>query len=179
MSAEVRRRDAPVRQSGRGATVPWKVRSGSNMAVFGKRSRGRPGPGVVEQHWPIRTTADNLESDSGRCIATEMGMCVHPPADSTCSTGAETPTPSCFERPGARPPCYRWPTQLRSDAVLRATAGESPAPPKALGYPIAREVPRRNVPLLRQRRTSTRERWPRTDSTRRRGCAFAAVAELP
>ena len=32
-SAEIRRRDAPVRQSGRGATVPWKVRSGSNRTV--------------------------------------------------------------------------------------------------------------------------------------------------
>ena len=72
-------------------------------------------------------------------------MLQHPRADSPCSTGAEKQTLSCYcEEPRARSPCYRWQAPLRSDRVLRVTAGEPPAsrrPTRASGETQAGSVP--------------------------------------
>lgn len=90
-------------------------------------------------------------------------------AHSACSTAAETQTPSCcWAGPGRRPPSYILrAARLCSDHAVPATTDESSVPLKALGYSTTREVPRRSVPLPRQRRPSTRERGLRTSSTRR------------
>ena len=107
----------------------------------------------------IRSAVVDLKSELRALDCCGEAMLRHPPADSTCSTGAETrrQTPSCWEGPRARSPCYRCQAELHSDRILGTTAGESLAPPTVLGYWKEREVPRRKVPLLRQPRKSAGE----------------------
>jgi hypothetical protein len=132
---------------------------------------------LVEQQ-SIRSGVVNLEKGLRVLDCCGKAMLQHPRADSTCSTGAEKQTLSCYcEERRARSPCCRWQAPLRSDRVVRATAGGSPASRRVLGYSIAREVPRRNVLFLPQRRTSAPERWPPRGSTSREESAFAAVGE--